>query len=225
VAALFAEPIQGEGGYVVPPPGYWQRIREMCDRHGILLVMDEIQSGFGRTGKMFAIEHWDTEPDVIALAKGIASGMPLGAIVAREQVMNWPPGSHGTTFGGNPVCCAAALATMDVIEEGLVENAARQGAYMLDALRQMQARYPAMGDVRGKGLMIAVEWIADRESKTRAPELRNAVIQECYLRGMLVLGCGQNNLRFSPPLTVTRSEVDEALQILEKAVDACTHGS
>jgi 4-aminobutyrate aminotransferase len=225
VAALFAEPIQGEGGYVVPPPGYWQRIREMCDRHGILLVVDEIQSGFGRTGQMFAIEHWDTEPDVIAVAKGIASGMPLGAVVAREQVMNWPPGSHGTTFGGNPVCCAAALATMDVIEAGLVENAARQGAYMLDALCQMQARYPAMGDVRGKGLMIAVEWVADRESKTRAPELRNAVIQECYLRGMLVLGCGQNNLRFSPPLTVTRSEVDEALHILEAAVDACTQGS
>jgi 4-aminobutyrate aminotransferase len=222
VAALFGEPIQGEGGYVVPPPGYWQRIRELCDKHGILLVMDEIQSGLGRTGQMFAIEHWDTEPDIIALAKGIASGMPLGAIVAREQVMNWPPGSHGTTFGGNPVCCAAALATLDVIEDGLVENAARQGEYMLDALRDMQARHTTMGDVRGKGLMIAVEWVKDRESKERAPELRDQILRECYLRGLLVLGCGQNNLRFSPPLTITRAEVDQALEILESALKACT---
>jgi 4-aminobutyrate aminotransferase len=220
VAALFAEPIQGEGGYVVPPPGYWQRIRELCDKYGILLVMDEIQSGMGRTGKMFAIEHWDTEPDIITLAKGIASGMPLGALIAREQVMNWPPGAHGTTFGGNPVCCAAGLATLDLIEDGLLENAARQGAYMLDALRDMQARHPQIGDVRGKGLMIAVEWVVDRESKERAPELRNQVIQECYLRGLLVLGCGQNNLRFSPALTVTRAEVNEALEILESALNA-----
>jgi 4-aminobutyrate aminotransferase len=142
VAALFAEPIQGEGGYVVPPPGYWQRIRELCDHYGILLVMDEVQSGFGRTGKLFAIEHWETEPDIVALAKGIASGMPLGAIVAREKVMNWQPGSHGTTFGGNPVCCAAALATLDLVEDGLVENAAQQGEYMLHALRELQARHP-----------------------------------------------------------------------------------
>ena len=222
VAALFAEPIQGEGGYVVPPPGYWQRIRELCDKYGILLVMDEIQSGLGRTGKLFAIEHWDTEPDIVALAKGIASGMPLGAIVAREEVMTWPPGAHGTTYGGNPVCCAAALATLDLIEEGLAENAARQGDYMLDALHEMQTRYAIVGDVRGKGLMIAVEWVQDRESKEPAPELRNRIIQECYLRGMLVLGCGLNNLRFSPPLSVTRAEVDEALEILESALEACT---
>jgi 4-aminobutyrate aminotransferase len=169
---------------------------------------------------MFAIEHWETEPDIITLAKGIASGMPLGAIVARGQIMNWPPGSHGTTFGGNPVCCAAALATMDVIEDGLLENAAQQGAYMLDALRDMQARHPTIGDVRGKGLMIAVEWVKDRASKERAPELRNQIIQECYLRGLLVLGCGQNNLRFSPTLTVTRAEIDEALEILESALNA-----
>jgi 4-aminobutyrate aminotransferase len=220
VAALFAEPIQGEGGYVVPPPGYWQRVRKLCDKYGILLVMDEIQSGMGRTGKMFAIEHWETEPDIVALAKGIASGMPLGAIVAREQIMDWPPGSHGTTFGGNPVCCAAALATMDVVEDGLVENAARQGAYMLDALRDMQTRHPTIGDVRGKGLMVAVEWVKDRKTKERAPELRNQIIQECYLRGLLVLGCGQNNLRFSPSLAVTRAEVDQALEILDSAVNA-----
>jgi 4-aminobutyrate aminotransferase len=220
VSALFAEPIQGEGGYVVPPPGYWQRIRELCDRYGILLVMDEVQSGFGRTGKMFAIEHWETEPDIVALAKGIASGMPLGAIVARQEVMNWKPGSHGTTFGGNPVCCAAALATMDAIEDGLIENAALQGAYMLDALRQLQADHPTIGDVRGKGLMLAVECIVDPESKERAPELRDQLVQECYQRGLLVLGCGQNNLRFSPPLTVNRNEVDEALHIFESALTA-----
>jgi 4-aminobutyrate aminotransferase len=220
VAALFAEPIQGEGGYVVPPPGYWQRVRELCDKYGILLVMDEVQSGMGRTGKMFAIEHWETEPDIVALAKGIASGMPLGAIIARKPIMDWPPGSHGTTFGGNPVCCAAALATIDVIEDGLVENAARQGAYMLDALRDMQARHPIIGDVRGKGLMIAVEWVKDQETKERAPELRNQIIQECYRRGLLVLGCGQNNLRFSPSLTVTHAEVDKALGILESAIGA-----
>ena len=220
VSALFAEPIQGEGGYVVPPPGYWQHIRELCDKYGILLVIDEIQSGMGRTGKMFAIEHWETEPDIVAVAKGIASGMPLGAIIAREQVMSWQPGSHGTTFGGNPVCCAAALATLDVIEDGLIENAAQQGEYLLNALRDMQTRHPEIGDVRGKGLMIAVEWVKDRESKERAPKLRNQIIQECYLRGLLVLGCGQNNLRFSPPLTATRAEVNEALEILESALSA-----
>jgi 4-aminobutyrate aminotransferase len=171
---------------------------------------------------MFAIEHWNTEPDILAVAKGIASGMPLGAIVAREQVMNWPPGAHGTTFGGNPVCCAAALATLDVIEDGLIENAAQQGAYMLDALRDLQTRHPTVGDVRGTGLMIAVEWVKDRESKERAPELRNRIIQECFVRGLLVLGCGQNNLRISPPLTITRAEADRALEILEAALDACT---
>jgi 4-aminobutyrate aminotransferase len=222
VAALFAEPIQGEGGYVVPPPGYWQRIRELCDRHGILLVMDEVQSGMGRTGKMFAIEHWETQPDIIALAKGIASGMPLGAIIARESVMDWQPGSHGTTFGGNPVCCAAALATLDLLEDGLIENAAQQGEHMLRSLQALQDRYPAMGDVRGKGLMVAVECVVDRETRKRAPELRNRILQECYLRGLLVLGCGPNSLRFSPPLTVTRDQVDKALEILESALHACT---
>jgi 4-aminobutyrate aminotransferase len=221
VAALFAEPIQGEGGYVVPPPGYWQRIRELCDRHGILLVMDEVQSGFGRTGRMYASEHWGVEPDIVALAKAIASGMPLGAIVAREEVMDWEPGSHGTTFGGNPVCCAAALATLDILESGLVENAAAQGEYLIQGLRQLQSRHPAMGDVRGKGLMVAVEWVRDRETKERAPKLRSQVIQECYLRGLLVLGCGPNSLRFSPPLLVTHDEIDEALEILEEALQAC----
>jgi 4-aminobutyrate aminotransferase len=225
VAALFAEPIQGEGGYVVPPPGYFARIRELCDKYGILLVVDEVQSGMGRTGKVFAIEHWDVEPDIIALAKGIASGMPLGAIIARQSVMDWEPGAHGTTFGGNPVSCAASLATLDLLENGLIENAARQGEYMLGALREMQSRHPNMGDVRGKGLMIAVEWVVDKEGKERAPQLRAQITQECYLRGLLVLGCGPNSTRFSPPLTITRGQVDEALERFEAALTACTSRS
>jgi 4-aminobutyrate aminotransferase len=221
VAALFVEPIQGEGGYVVPPPEYFCRIRELCDQHGILFVVDEIQSGMGRTGKTFAIEHWEVEPDIVALAKGIASGMPLGAIVARQSVMDWEPGSHGTTFGGNPVCCAAALATLDLLEGGLIENAARQGEYMLGTLLEMQARHPNMGDVRGKGLMIAVEWVKDRQSKERAPELRTRMMRECYLRGLLVLGCGPNSTRFSPALTVTRNQIDSALERFESALEHC----
>jgi 4-aminobutyrate aminotransferase len=222
VAALFVEPIQGEGGYVVPPPAYFTRLRELCDKAGILLVLDEVQSGLGRTGKMFAIEHWGVEPDIICLAKGIASGMPLGAIVARAGVMDWAPGSHGTTFGGNPVSCAASLATLDLLEQSMIDNAARQGTYMIEALQEMQDRHPNMGDVRGKGLMIAVEWVADRETRERAPELRNQIIQECYRRGLLLLGCGPNSIRFSPPLLVDRAQVDEALQIFETAITACT---
>jgi 4-aminobutyrate aminotransferase len=221
VAALFVEPIQGEGGYVVPPPEYFGRVRALCDRYGILLVVDEVQSGMGRTGKMSAIEHWGVEPDIVVLAKGIASGMPLGAIVARHSVMDWEPGAHGTTFGGNPLSCAASLATLDLLENGLIENAARQGAYMIGALHEMQARHPNMGDVRGKGLMIAVEWVQDKESRERAPELRSRIIQECYLRGLLVLGCGPNSIRFSPALTVTRNQIDAALERFESALTVC----
>jgi 4-aminobutyrate aminotransferase len=224
VAALFAEPIQGEGGYVVPPPAYFARIREMCDRHGILLVVDEVQSGFGRTGKMFAIEHWGVEPDMICLAKGIASGMPLGAMVAREEIMDWPPGAHANTFGGNPVSCAAALATLDLLEGGLVENAAAVGAYLLDALRALQSRHASVGDVRGKGLMVAIELVRDKTSRKRAPDLRDRLVRECFRRGILILGCGKNNVRFSPPLTITRDQVDEALQVLESALCACEEG-
>jgi 4-aminobutyrate aminotransferase len=221
VAALFAEPIQGEGGYVVPPPEYFPRIRELCDRHGILFVVDEVQSGFGRTGKMFAIEHWGVEPDLIALAKGIASGLPLGAMIARESVMDWPPGAHANTFGGNPVACAASMATLDLLEDGLIENADRVGAYLLAQLEAMQERHSTIGDVRGKGLMVAVELVKDRQTKERAPELRTQVIVECYRRGMLILGCGKNNVRFSPALTVTTGDVDDALGTFEEALTAC----
>lgn len=221
VAALFVEPIQGEGGYVVPPPEYLPRLRELCDRHGILLAVDEVQSGFGRTGKMFAIEHWGVEPDIIAAAKGIASGLPLGAMIARESVMDWGPGAHANTFGGNPVACAAALATIDLLEGGLVENAARTGAIMLDRLRAMQERHPSIGDVRGKGLMVAVELVKDRQSKERAPDLRDRLVRACYQRGMLILGCGNNNVRFSPPLMIGEDHVDQALDIFEEALSAC----
>ncbi len=221
VAAIFCEPIQGEGGYVVPPAEYFARLRELCDKHGILLVVDEVQSGVGRTGKMFAIEHWGIEPDIIALAKGIASGLPLGAIIARESVMDWEPGSHANTFGGNPVACAASMATMDLLEDGLIENAGQVGAYMVDKLQAMQARHDTIGDVRGKGLMIAVELVHDKASKKRAPELRNQVVQAGYERGMLVLGCGKNSIRFSPPLMVSQDDVDEALGIFEEALTVC----
>ncbi|MBN1643023.1 MAG: acetyl ornithine aminotransferase family protein [Anaerolineae bacterium] len=225
VAALFAEPIQGEGGYVVPPPGYFHRIRDLCDRHGILLVMDEVQSGFGRTGKMFASEHWGVEPDMIAMAKGIASGMPLGALVAREDVMDWPPGAHANTFGGNPVSCAAALATLDLLEGGLIDNAAGVGAYLLDALRALQTRHPSVGDVRGKGLMVAIELVRDRATREAAPDLRDRLVRECYRRGALVLGCGKNSIRFSPPLVIARDQIDEGLEILEAALYACEAGT
>ncbi len=221
VAALFAEPIQGEGGYVVPPPEYYPRVRELCDRHGILFVVDEVQSGMGRTGKMFAIEHWDVEPDIIALAKGIASGMPLGATIARQSVMDWPPGAHANTFGGNPVCCAAAMATLDLLEGGLIENAAMVGAYLLKGLERLQQRHRTVGDVRGLGLMAAIELVRDVETKAPAPELRDDLIRACYRRGMLLLGCGRSSVRLSPPLLVTHDEVDEALQILGEALVAC----
>jgi len=222
VAALFAEPIQGEGGYIVPPPEYYPRIRELCDRHGILFVVDEVQSGMGRTGKMLAIEHWRVEPDIIALAKGIASGMPLGATIARESVMDWPPGAHANTFGGNPVSCAAAMATLDLLEEGLIENAAHVGAYLLEGLKQLQQRHRTVGDVRGLGLMVAIELVRDVETKEPAPELRDALVRDCYRRGVLLLGCGKSSVRFSPPLIVTRDDVDEALDLLGEALVACT---
>jgi 4-aminobutyrate aminotransferase len=221
VAAIFVEPIQGEGGYVVPVPQYFYRLRELCDKYDILLVADEVQSGFGRTGKMFAIEHWNVEPDIITLAKGIASGMPLGAMVARKSVMDWVPGSHGSTFCGNPVSCAASLATIDLLENGLVENAARVGTYMLNRLAEIQMHHPNIGDVRGKGLMLAAELVKDKETKERASELRNQLTQECYKRGLILLGCGANSVRFSPPLIVTTDEVDEALSIFVEALTAC----
>ncbi len=218
VAAIFVEPIQGEGGYVVPPPGWMEALRALCDRHGILLVADEVQTGFGRTGKMFAMEHFGVEPDIVTVAKGIASGLPLGAMIARKRLMTWPPGAHASTFGGNPVACAAALATIRLLEEGLVENAARVGAYMLQRLREMQERHPSMGDVRGLGLMIGVELVRDRQTKARAANLRDWVVQRAFEKGLLLLGAGVNVVRFMPPLIITEEIADEGLAIFEEAL-------
>ncbi len=218
VAAIFVEPVQGEGGYIVPPKEWMRELRELCDRHGILLVADEVQTGMGRTGKMFAMEHFDVEPDIVCVAKGIASGLPLGAIIARRTLMSWPPGAHASTFGGNPVACAAALATIRLLENGLVDNAARVGAYMLGKLREMQERHPSMGDVRGLGLMIGVELVRDRETKARARDIRDWVVQRCFEKGLLILGAGVSVARFIPPLIITEEEVDEALSIFEEAL-------
>ncbi len=218
VAGILVEPIQGEGGYIVPPDSFFPRLRELCDRYGILLIADEVQTGMGRTGKWWAIEHWGVEPDIVCTAKGIASGVPLGAIIARESVMTWPPGAHGNTYGGNPLACAAALATIEVLEQGGLENAAVQGAYLIDALEEIAARHPAIGQVRGKGLMVGVEMVEDQESKVPAPALRNRVKQLAFEPGLLLIGCGTSTLRFIPPLVITRPEIDEGLAIFEHAL-------
>jgi 4-aminobutyrate aminotransferase len=222
VAAIFVEPIQGEGGYIVPPPEFHKELRRIATNYGILLVVDEVQSGMGRTGRMFAIEHYDVEPDIMALAKGIASGMPLGAMVAPAGIMDWEAGSHASTFGGNPVSCQAALTTIQLIEEGLMANASVQGERLMRGLRQMQDSYECIGDVRGKGLMIGVELVKDRESRQRAVKWRGDVIAVSFKKGLLLLGCGQNSIRFCPALTVTADEVDVCLSIFEDAVRKVT---
>ncbi|GIV80036.1 MAG: acetylornithine aminotransferase [Litorilinea sp.] len=218
VAAVLVEPIQGEGGYIVPPDGFFPRLRELCDRHGILLIVDEVQSGMGRTGEWWAIQHWGVEPDIVCSAKGIASGVPLGAVIAREHIMTWPAGAHSNTYGGNPLACAAALATLDVLAEEGLENARLQGAYLLERLRKMADRHPHLGDVRGKGLMVGVELVVDRDSRRPAVALRNRVKKLAFEHGLLVIGCGVSSIRFCPPLIVSRQEVDEALQIFEHAL-------
>jgi 4-aminobutyrate aminotransferase len=218
VAAIFVEPIQGEGGYVIPPPEFHQKLYKLAKEFGILFVDDEVQSGMGRTGKMMAIEHWGVVPDIVALAKGIASGMPLGATVSQTEVMDWVPGSHASTFGGNPISCRAALTTIELLEEGLIENAARMGKYLLERLKELQKRFPLIGDVRGKGLMIGIELVKDPETKEKAIEERSQVIQACFEKGLLILGCGENVVRFIPPLILTQREADTALAIFEEAL-------
>jgi 4-aminobutyrate aminotransferase len=218
VAAFLVEPIQGEGGYVVPPDSFFPRLRKLCDKHGILLIVDEVQSGMGRTGKMFAIQHWNTEPDIVCLAKGIASGMPLGAMVARKSVMSWPEGAHGNTYGGNPLSCAAALETIRLLEEGLIDNAANVGQYALDALDEIAMRHPSMGEVRGKGLMIGVEFVLNRETKERGTLIRDTMIHLAFEHGLLLLGCGRNTVRLTPPLTATTADIDEGLALFEEAL-------
>ena len=219
VAAVLVEPIQGEGGYIVPPDGFLRGLREMCDRHGILLVFDEVQSGIGRTGKMFAAEHWGVAPDVVTLAKGLGSGLPIGAVVARKPLMEkWTRGAHGNTFGGNPLCCAAALATLDLVERHYARNAAEVGAYFMGRLRELQARHEVIGEVRGKGLMIGMELVRDRASRAPAVDLAHALLHRAFRNGLLLLSCGRSTVRFMPPLLVEREQVDEAVSILEASL-------
>ena len=213
VAAIFVEPILGEGGYIVPPPEFLPRLKELCQRHGILLVVDEIQSGFGRTGKMFACEHWGVEPDILCAAKGIASGMPLGAMIAREEISTWTRSTHGSTFGGNPVACAAALVTIDLIEDGLIKNAGEVGNYLKESLTKLRGRHPRMSDVRGLGLMIGVEF-AQNDGKLNA-KFRDQVMAKSFDQGLLLLSCGESTIRFCPPLIVKRDEVDTAVGIFD----------
>jgi 4-aminobutyrate aminotransferase len=217
-AAILVEPIQGEGGYVVPPDDFFPALRRLCDKHGILLISDEVQAGVGRTGKWWAIQHWDVEPDIVCSAKGLASGIPFGATIARDSVMSWPQGAHGNTYGGNPIACAAALATLDLVEKELLENAAKMGEYTLDALTEIQARHKSIGQVRGKGLMIGVEFVKDQESREPAPDLRDQVEELSFQNGLLVMGCGKNTMRIAPALSIDKPLIDEGLEKLENAI-------
>ena len=220
VAAVLVEPIQGEGGYVVPPAQFHQRLRELTTRHGMLLIADEVQSGMGRTGRMFACEHFGLDVDIITIAKGIASGLPLGVTCARADVMTWPPGAHASTFGGNPVSGAAALATIKLLKDGLVKNADVVGAHLLERLRGLQDKHQLIGDVRGKGLMIGVELVRDRTTKERATTERNDLVQAMFKRGVLILGAGRNAIRFAPPLVLTTAQADTIVSIFDECLTA-----
>ena len=216
VAGILVEPILGEGGYLVPPDGFLQGLRELCDRHGILLIFDEVQSGIGRTGKMFAAQHWDVAPDIMTLAKGLGSGMPIGMVVAKRSIMQkWSRGAHGNTYGGNPLCCAAALATIDLVEREYRANAAKVGDYFMRKLRVFSDKHNVVGEVRGKGLMIGMELVADRTTKAPAKKLCDALITRAYHNGLILLACGQSTVRFMPPLVIDESDVDEAIDLLD----------
>jgi len=218
VAGILIESIQGEGGYIIPPPGFYPALRKLCDDHNILLIVDEVQSGMGRTGKWWAIEHFGVEPDIVCVGKGVASGVPLGAIIARKSVVSWSLGTHGNTYGGNPLACAAALETIDLIQHEMMANAATVGAYALDALKAMQERHPSIGEVRGLGLMIGVEFVMDRETKEPAHDLREAVVDAAFKRGLLTLGCGTSTIRIAPPLNISLSEMQAGLAVFEEAI-------
>jgi 4-aminobutyrate aminotransferase len=222
VAAIFVEAIQGEGGYIVPPDSFLRELRAICDKHGILLVVDEIQSGAGRTGKWWAIQHSGVEPDMLLIAKGIASGMPIGICMTRADIMDWIPGSHGSTFSGNPLCLAAALATIDIIQREAMANAATVGAAALERLHTWPAKHSAVGDVRGRGLMLAIEIVEDQRSRKPAHDLRERIVDLAFERGLLLLGCGENSIRLCPPLIVTQNETDIALDILEESIALAT---
>lgn len=219
VAAILVEPMQGEGGYIVPPDSFLPGLRKLCDEQGILLIFDEVQTGIGRTGKMFASEHWGVNPDIMTLAKGLGSGLPIGAIVAKQSVMSrWKPGAHGTTFGGNPIACAAANATLDLVTGGLVGNAATAGAHFMARLCELQHEFPCIGDVRGRGLFIGMELIQPHDNKTPAVALSDEVITRAFHNGLLLLPCGSSTVRFMPPLTVTPAEIDEAVTLLRTSL-------
>jgi 4-aminobutyrate aminotransferase len=218
VAAVFVEPIQGEGGYIVPPAGFLPALRALCDRHGILLVCDEVQTGVGRTGTMFACEQEGVEPDVLLVAKGLASGLPLGALVAKESVMKWGPGAHASTFGGNPVCCAAALATLDVVQNELLPNVRRMGERLMAGLAALEQRHASIGETRGRGLMVGVEFVKDRATREPAPDIPRRLVQQAFQRGLLLLGAGRSTLRLAPPLVIDAHDVDTALAILDQCL-------
>jgi len=219
VAAILVEPIQGEGGYLVPPDSFLPGLRQLCDRHGILLIFDEVQCGIGRSGKMFASQHWGVAPDIMTLAKGLGSGLPIGLVVARRTLMEkWKRGAHGNTFGGNPLCCAAALATLELVETEYAANAASVGEYFLARLRQLQQRFDCIGEVRGKGLMIGMELVTDRTTRAPARALCEAVLTRAFHNGLLLLSCGASTVRFIPPLMINRGHVDEAMGLIETAL-------
>jgi 4-aminobutyrate aminotransferase len=219
VAAVVVEPIQGEGGYIVPTSDFMPALRQMCDRYGILLITDEIQSGIGRTGRWWAVEHENVEPDIVCFAKGVASGMPIGGIMARQSLMTWKPGAHGSTFGGNPLATVAATATLEVIEkEGLLAQAEKSGRFIMDALLELQSRHPSMGDVRGRGLMVGVEFVTDRRSKERAVALRNDIVQRAFREGLLLMPCGRNTIRLIPPLNTPQPLIEEGLKVFAEAI-------
>lgn len=222
IAAIVLEPVQGEGGYVVPPQKFFDELQSLAHKHGIRIIADEVQSGMGRTGKMWASEHFGLEPDILAVAKGIASGMPLSATIAKAGLMQWKPGAHASTFGGNPVAVAAALTTIELLEQELIENAARIGEHMLNRLREWPKRFPNVGDVRGRGLMIGIELVRDQQTRERFPELRDRLEYLAFERGVLVLGAGPNSIRLSPPLTLTRDQADFAIDTLEECLKTLT---
>jgi 4-aminobutyrate aminotransferase len=218
IAAVFVEPILGEGGYVVPPVEFHQKLREFTLQHGILFIADEIQSGMGRTGKFLAIEHYGVEPDVVLLAKGLASGLPLGAVIAKKKYMQWEAGTHGSTFGGNPVACEAALATLDLLEEGLMANADKMGHRLLSNLKKLQKTHPLIGDIRGKGLMIGVELVKNRKTRDPAVDITNRIAIEAFHKGLLLLPCGESVIRFAPPLVIDKDQIDSAVDIVSSVL-------
>jgi len=224
-AGVMVEPVQGEGGYIIPEETFFPALRRLCDKYGILLIADEVQSGMGRTGKWWSIEHFGVEPDIVCSAKGIASGVPLGVMMARRSLVTWPKGAHGNTFGGNPLACVAALATIDLLETEYLKNAAETGAYAFQQLKKLQVKYPCIGEVRGIGLMIGLEFVDPSKGNTADPELRDRIVDEAFQKRLLLLGCGESVIRIAPPLCITPAEVDEGIAILDTVLNQLTTGA